>query len=134
MRCPESGDFLAAQAGIASLELSLAVVWSEARGRGYQPEVLAEWMGSGPASVVGLGRRKGRIAPGYDADLVLFRPDGELRVRPGVLHQRHKLTPYLGETLHGVVEATYLRGQRVYERGTFPSVPRGRWLSRSAAR
>ena len=37
-----------------------------------------------------------------------------------MLHHRHKLTPYNGEVLRGVVEKTFLRGQMVYDGGDFP--------------
>jgi allantoinase len=68
------------------------------------------------------------IAPGRDADFVLFRPEQAFRVEPSRLHQRHRLTPYAGRLLDGVVEATYLRGEKIYDRGEFPGKPLGRML------
>ena len=50
-------------------------VWTEARRRGADLPQLAAWMSAGPASFAGLARRKGRIAPGFDADLVVWDPD-----------------------------------------------------------
>ncbi len=133
MKGLDTGDFLRAWGGIASLQLTLPVVWNGARERGYTPVHLARWMCEAPARLAGLQGRKGAIAPGCDADFVVWHPDRELTVDPAKLHHRHPLTPYAGATLPGVVEATYLRGRKVYDRGHFPSAPAGRILTRPAA-
>jgi allantoinase len=120
----EEGDFLRAWGGIASLQLGLSAVWRGARERGYTPAHLAEWMARAPAVVAGLSHRKGAIEPGRDADFFVFDPDAEWLVDPAALHHRHKLSPYVGAVLPGVVEETWLRGVKVYDRGRFAK-PRG---------
>ncbi|WP_437670976.1 allantoinase AllB [Sorangium sp. So ce131] len=125
----EAGDFDAAWGGISSLQLGLSIVWTDARRRGIPLERLADWLCRGPARLAGL-RRKGEIRRGFDADLVIWDPEASFRVEPPSIQHRHKVTPYAGEELHGVVEATYLRGEKVYERGNFPGEARGRWLKR----
>ena len=115
------GDFFAAWGGIASLQLGSAVVWTAMRERGLPLERLVEWMSVGPARLAGLEGRKGEIAPGFDADLVLFDPDGEIAVREDMLLHRHAVTPYLGAALRGTVEATYVRGMRAFDRRTGPT-------------
>lgn len=130
MKRRDEGDFLAAWGGIASLQLRLPAVWTGARARGHAPERLAEWLCAGPARLAGLEARKGAIAPGRDADLVLWRPESEFVVDQSMLRHRHPLTPWLGRTLAGVVEATYLRGERVYARGAADLPARGRLLTR----
>ncbi len=74
-------------------------------------------MSAAPAALAGLSDRKGRLAPGCDADLVVWDTEGEFTVDPERLQQRHKLTPYAGRRLRGVVHTTYLRGERVWDRG-----------------
>jgi allantoinase len=130
MKRRDEGDFLRAWGGIASLQLRLPAVWTEARARGCRPEELVPWLCGGPARLVGLDRRKGAIAPGHDADLVLWHPDRDVLVDERYLQHRHPLTPWLGRALAGVVEATYLRGERVHPRDTTDGPVRGRLLTR----
>lgn len=131
LKARESGDFLKAWGGIASLQFSLCAVWTEAARRGFSLEDLARWMGSGPADFAGL-RSKGRIAPGMDADLVVFDPEGETVPQSSLIHHRHKLTPYAGRRLKGRVERTFLKGELIYDRGVFGSVPKGSLLGRQS--
>ena len=125
----DSGDFLAAWGGIAALELALPATWTVARRHAAAVERLADWMAAAPAALAGLGA-KGRIAPGCDADLVLFDPDAAFTVDPDRLHQRHEVTPYAGRELRGVVRTTFLRGRRVFADGSVLGEPRGRVLRR----
>jgi len=119
MKLPEPGDFTKAWGGISSLQLRLPVMWTEAKKRGFTISQIAEWLCRAPTKLVGLDRRKGAIAVGYDADIVIWNPDAEFRVAPEMIHHRHKLTPYAGEVLLGKVEKTFLRGQMVYDCGDF---------------
>jgi allantoinase len=123
LKLRDSGDFAGAWGGIASLQLGLPVVWSRARST-FRLDDLARWMAQRPADIVGLPN-KGRIAVGYDADLVAFAPEETFVVDPVRLHHRHAVTPYAGRRLHGVVHKTWLRGIPV------GGEPRGRLLSRS---
>ncbi len=121
----DTGDFLRAWGGISSLQLRLPAVWTGARARGHSPGRLSEWLAAAPARLAGLAR-KGSIAPGYDADFVVWRPEASFEVRPEDLYHRHKLTPYAGRTLDGVVEATYLAGEKIFESGRLHGPPRGK--------
>jgi allantoinase len=123
-----AGNFMFAWGGIASLELSLAAVWTEARTRGFTPADVARWMCERPARLAGLEGAKGVIAPGMDADLVVWDPAEEWMVDAAALHQRHKLTPYAGRRLTGRVRRTYVRGERVYADGALAAARPGRLL------
>jgi len=133
MKQRESGDFLSAWGGIASLQLGPAVVWTGMRARELPLERLAEWCAAAPARLVGLAHRKGAIAPGLDADLVVWAPGEERVVRADDLLHRHKLTPYLGARLAGVVHSTWLRGERIYSREGGVAGRMGRLLYRETA-
>ncbi|HEY3090132.1 MAG TPA: allantoinase AllB [Jatrophihabitantaceae bacterium] len=117
------GDFGAAWGGIASLQLGLPIVWTQARTRGVGLPPIVRCMAEQPAELAGL-RRKGRIAAGADADLVAFAPDETFTVDPARLHHRHPVTPYAGRELTGVVRRTWLRGRPVDDH------PHGRLLVR----
>jgi allantoinase len=130
MKQQDRGDFLDAWGGIASLELRLPVTWTEAERRGFSLTQLTRWLCSGPAALVGVRGRKGEIVAGADADLVIWDPEEEFRVAPELLHHRHKLTPYAGETLRGVVKKTFLRGRKIYDGGQFLGAPSGKMLLR----
>jgi allantoinase len=128
----KKGSFFEAWGGIASLQLGLRAVWTEARRRGFGLEDVCRWMSEGPARIAGL-ERKGAIAEGKDADIVVFEPDEASEVDPSELHHRNPITPYAGRRLDGRVAATYVRGVEVYSDGRFPVEPAGRLLNRGAA-
>jgi len=130
LKLPVQGDFMKAWGGISSLQLRLPIMWTEARARGFELTQLAEWLCAAPARQVGWGRQKGSIRVGSDADLVIWNPDRQFRVAPEMIHHRHKLTPYAGEVLKGVVEKTFLRGQIVYDDGEFSLDPPGQIVLR----
>ena len=120
------GNFRTAWGGIASLSLALPVMYTEARARGFSLSDIARWMAEAPAKLAGCNMRKGRIAKGYDADFVVFDTGSESVVTKERLYFRHPVCPYLGEKLHGVVRATYLRGVQVFSEGKFAEKPMGR--------
>jgi allantoinase len=132
MKLPGTGDFLKAWGGIASLELSLAAVWTGASERGATPSDVVRWMSTMPARLAGLRKRKGVIAPGFDADLVAWDPDASFTVDASKLRQRHPVTPYAGRTLRGRVHRTYVSGHLAYRDGRFDG-PHGETLLRTMA-
>ena len=131
LKCLDSGDFGAAWGGIASVQLGLPVVWTAARSRGVPLVDVVRWMSAAPAALVGLDR-KGAIAVGNDADLVVFAPDATFRVDPARLQHRNPVTPYAGHRLTGVVRGVWLRGQRVVADGEPCGDPTGQLLRRQA--
>ena len=120
------GDFAEAWGGIASLQLGLPLVWTEARRRGIRLERVVEWMSAAPARRVGL-TSKGRIAEGAAADLAIVAPDATFTVDAAALEHRHPISPYDGCELTGVVRGTFLAGVPVDR-----SRPAGRLLRRDS--
>lgn len=126
MKLRQTGDFAAAWGGIASLQLMISVIWTEASKRGFKEDAIARWMAAEPARMAGLAERKGSIASGLDADLAVWDPDAEFVVEPERLKHAHPVTPYAGCCLRGIVKETYLRGQLLAE----SEEPRGKILQR----
>jgi allantoinase len=126
----EPGRFDLAWGGIASLSTAISVVWTECTRREIPLTRLAKWMSAAPARLAGLETHVGSIEPGKHANLVAFDPEASFVVAPERLHYRHKISPYMGETLRGSVRSTWLRGERVFTRteagDAFPGSPRGR--------
>lgn len=110
------GDFAQAWGGIAGLQTGLSAVWTEARERGIPLETLLPLMTTGPARIAGL-ENLGTLAIGSPAHLVVLSPDTTFTVRAAELEYRNPLSPWDGRILSGVVEETYLAGERVYRRG-----------------
>jgi len=138
MKRRDEGRWDLAWGGIASLGLTLPVLWTGMKRHGVGLERLAEWLASAPARLAGLAGKKGALAAGADADIVVFDPDAAWTVTMEELNFRHKLSPYLGAGLQGRVLETWLRGHQVFSLnrpvdgvdGCFPGAPRGRELAR----
>ena len=122
------GDFGVAWGGIASLQISLSAVWSEAKRRGYSLNDVVRWMAENPARQVGLNT-KGHIALGYAADVAVFAPDEAFIVDVAKLQHKNPVSAYDGRPLAGVVRSTWLAGKRI----DLDEDPRGRLLSRGMA-
>ncbi|SDU59159.1 allantoinase AllB [Gordonia westfalica] len=112
LKDPENGDFGVAWGGVASLQLGLSLIWSEAKKRGIDLPQVMQWMASAPADLAGLPT-KGRIALGCDADFAIFEPESAQIVDVNRLHHKNPVSPYDGRALAGVVKGTWVRGQRV---------------------
>ncbi len=126
----ESGDFMRAWGGIASLQLRLPAVWDSGSRRGFGFQELSRWLAEAPAALAGLDDRKGTIRTGADADFVVWDPDGATKVTGHTLEHRHPLTPYEGMALRGRVVATLLGGEFVHG-GRAAAGHRGRMLRRA---
>ena len=122
------GDFGVAWGGIASLQISLSAVWSEAKRRGHSLIDVVRWMAENPARQVGL-HTKGHIALGYAADFAVFAPDEAFIVDVAKLQHKNPVSAYDRRPLAGVVRSTWLAGKRI----DLDEDPRGRLLSRGMA-
>ena len=120
------GSFLEAWGGIASVQLGLAAVWTGAFARGLGIDRVAQWLAAGPAALAGFCERKGSIAVGADADLVVWDPEAEWIVDARSLYHRHPVTPYDGMRVRGRVMETMLRGVAIFKEGRIVGEVSGR--------
>jgi allantoinase len=130
MKQLEEGNFKNAWGGISSLSMALPIMWTESSKRGFTLNDVTRWMAAEPARLAGCNARKGQIAKGFEADLVIFDPETEFVVTEDRLYHRHPISPYVGNKLRGVVKATYLRGQLVFHDRQFFGEARGREVGR----
>lgn len=121
-----------AKAGLPGIEALLPLLLHAALGedawlpRRRVVDVLCE----NPARIFGLGG-KGRIAAGYDADLVLVDPAGTSTIRKSDLHDAADYSPYEGWSLHGAVHQVWRRGTMVVADGEAQEQGGGRFVPRA---
>jgi allantoinase len=126
MKQMETGDFMKAWGGIASLQFALPVLWTAAKQRNFSVAHIAKWLCQKPAELIGKEKNKGEIEPGFDADLIVWDGNKTFLVTEDIIQHRHKITPYLGNELYGVVEQTYLAGEKVYDNGKLVKLNAGK--------
>ena len=122
-------EIFLAKSGFGGTEYLLSGLHSEGRRRGLSLNRMAELSSWNAARRYGLPS-KGDIAPGYDADIVLFDPDVTFTVRAAESESTQGYTPFEGQELTGKVTSTYLRGQLIYDDGRVVGPARGRYLRR----
>ena len=117
-------DFSKVSPGIPGVETSLLLLhtFGVKTGRLRRSD-LVRLLSASPAKIFGLWPRKGDIAPGFDADIVLFDPRPERQLSASELHSRAGFSPYEGLTVTGRVATTILRGQIVYRNGDVVGKP-----------
>ncbi|MEM7101710.1 MAG: allantoinase AllB [Bacteroidota bacterium] len=113
----DSGNLAKAWGGIAGLQFFLPAIWTKAKTQNLTLPKLSKLWSSNAAAFLGIGHRKGKIAKGYDADLVIWHPDEQFTVTESMIFHKHKPTPYLGQQLYGKVMLTMVNGQLVYQNG-----------------
>ena len=114
----DKGDFMEAWGGIASVQFGLSALWTAGQEFGLQFHQVARLLCENTAQQVGLADCKGRLAPGFDADIVIWNPDTQFTVEKSDLLFKNKLTPYEGKILKGKVEKTILSGKLIYDSRT----------------
>ncbi|MFS8083588.1 MAG: allantoinase AllB [Ginsengibacter sp.] len=112
MKNPDTGNFMTAWGGIASLQFSLPIVWTAGQKHKATLNDICRWLCEEPAKLLKLENKNGQIKVGYDGDLVIWNPEKEFRITESIIKHRHKETPYLNEVLQGVVKEVYIGGKR----------------------
>lgn len=128
----EAGDLKKAWGGISSLQFRLPAVWTEAQKRGFNLNDIVDWLCKNPAQFLGMANRKGSLAAGFDADIVIWDPRKKFKLSPDSIEHKHKVTPYEGRELQGMVHRTYLQGEVIYGDGKVSENPSGKILVRQA--
>lgn len=123
-----SGDFMKAWGGVSTVQFALPVLWTAAKKQGCDLNAIAKWLCEKSALLPQL-MTKGKIAKGYDADFVVWNPEKKMMVTEKIIQHKHKLTPYLNEELFGVVEQTWLSGEKVFGEGKFLHLNKGKILA-----
>jgi dihydropyrimidinase len=119
--------------GNAGVEPRLSVIYSETvPKRGYSLERFVDLVSANAARIMGLYPRKGAIAVGSDADIVIFDPTIRRRVRVADLHETD-YSPWEGYEVAGWPETTILRGEVMVQQGQFYGRSKGEWVARRIA-
>jgi allantoinase len=126
MKQLSTGDFMKAWGGISSIQFALPVLWTAAKKHDCDVDDILNWLVKKPAGLAGIQNSKGKIQKGYDADLVVWDPEKTFTVTNDIIQYRHKITPYLGEELYGVIEQTWLGGEKVFDGGKFLLLNKGK--------
>lgn len=92
------------------------------------PWLAPKWLCEGPAALLGLGESKGRIAPGYDADLVVVDPKHSTTLAARSMRSRQKHGSLEGLKVSFAISSVYLRGVPVYANGRLSARPSGRMV------
>lgn len=115
-------DLWSASAGFPGTGTLLPLLLTEARRRGVPVERVADLVATRPAQLFGLAPRKGAIAIGADADLVVIDPTGSTEVRAETQHSGARYSVWEGVTADVAVQHTILRGQLAVEDGALRDV------------
>ncbi len=125
------GDFSKIPGGVPSIEMRFAALYSKGVRNGlFSENRWVELCCTKPAELVGL-EKKGRIEPGFDADLVVFDPNKTKTISTKTLHEQVDWTPYEGLEIQGWPNMTISRGEVIVEKGRcIGEMGRGRFLKR----
>jgi allantoinase len=109
-------DIFSVPLGLQGVQTLLPSVWSEGvSARGMDPSLAVRLLSERPAEIFGLAPRKGSLAPGSDADLVLFDPGRRWNVTVEDHFQRQPWSPYEGMAMTGRVVRTIRRGESIFD-------------------
>jgi len=114
--------------GVSSLQYLLPVTWTIFKNNHQVPEALLNPVCEAPAKLLNLDHRKGKIAVGYDADLVLWNPEKSLNEDSIPCFHRHQVNPYSNYLLFGSVVATICHGRISFHNGIHNKVCVGQLL------
>jgi dihydropyrimidinase len=128
------GDFSKIPNGGPGIEHRLPLLYSAVKAGHLTLRRMVEVFSTNPARIFGLHPRKGSIAVGTDADLVVFDPTGTTTVSAATHHTKADYSLYEGWRLPGQVRTVLTAGKPVVDNGLFVGKPgTGRYLERKAS-
>jgi dihydroorotase len=127
----KNGDALTATSGCPNMQMSLPMLMDLASEKVFKIETVAEKTAHAPARIFGIERR-GFIREGYYADLALVRATEPYEVTDSMSLSKCGWLPIAGETLHHVVDKTWVNGCLAYDNGSVNTGVRGQALHFSA--
>ncbi|MBI4264962.1 MAG: dihydropyrimidinase [Acidobacteria bacterium] len=129
------GDFSKIPNGAPGIETRMSLVYDGGvRGGRISLNRFVELTATSPARIFGLFPRKGTIAPGSDADIVVFDPHRKIRLSAKTLHMKVDYSPYEGREVTGAAETVISRGRVIVEGGRFTGKAGGGSFLRRRAR
>ena len=125
-------DLRKALPGFPGLETFLPAVFTEFRRRGITVQAFVRLVSETPARLFGISDRKGALAPGLDADLVILDDHVDERIDCAAFVSKAKYSPFHGRRVTARVDLTMVRGETVYADGAVDAhAQRGRLLRRN---
>jgi dihydropyrimidinase len=112
-------DFTKIPNGLPGVEHRVMLMYDAVRTGKLDIHHFVDLLCTMPAKLFGLFPRKGTIAPGSDADLVIFDPEREMTISAANQHQRVDYTPYEGMPVQGVPDTVLLRGRVIVKDGEY---------------
>jgi len=121
-----SGNLKKAWGGIAGIQFLLNASWTAVKDE-FSLEEFIPLLTSEPARFLG-NQSKGNLTVGADADIVIWQPEQAQTIQEEDILFRHKISPYIGQKLYGVVQETIVNGATVYKKQTIEHKNQGKWL------
>jgi dihydropyrimidinase len=120
--------------GCGGIEERLAVIWDAGVNTGrLTPSEFVAVTSTNAAKLFNIYPRKGLIAEGADADLVLWDPQGSKTLSAKTQHSKGDFNIFEGRTVRGIASHTISRGKLVYANGDLRAEPgAGRYVKRPA--
>lgn len=124
----ETGDLKKAWGGIAGIQFLLSGSWTALKEM-MSLEEFIPLVTSRPAKFLNIAN-KGKIEIGADADFVIWNPNESKLVKEEDIYFKHKISPYIGESLYGIVLETIVNGETVFQNNQIKQKNKGTWLLR----
>lgn len=125
------GDFTRIPGGMPGVEERVSLMYTLGVATEWiDPCDLVRYLSTKPAKLYGMYPRKGTLAPGSDADIVLFDPEWEGEITSSNRHNAAGYTPYEGWKVKGRVEDVFLRGTHVVADGQLVASRQGKYIPR----